>query len=291
MPRSKTKARHPARLGALARGYAILGSLTSFHWNSGSKALRARALLASQRLVALDPRSPGALWHRAFVCALIGLHKHALDDLAAAEKLAKAQSPAEARPSWVPLIDAFCRFQTNKLLDAKSGPDGQFAMYLAFLTCEEAELCLTRPIAIGEDLLRENPECYRVHDRLSGYPGVNLGHRASLAGMQAYTQAMPGRPQGSARLAKQVVEKLNAEAEEPEIARAFVAAGKSEDDQGEPSWSSLGRMLVDVRFAQVIRRAYFMQWTWNVPVAEFVAEARPLVIDHPYLPLFDSYAA
>ena len=45
----------PARLGALARGYALLGVLSEYEWHPAHRALKARALLYAQRLVARDP--------------------------------------------------------------------------------------------------------------------------------------------------------------------------------------------------------------------------------------------
>ena len=60
----------PARIGALARGYAILGVLSEFQWHPAHKAYKARALLYAQRLCAAAERGP---W---FVAQ--GLHSGAL---------------------------------------------------------------------------------------------------------------------------------------------------------------------------------------------------------------------
>lgn len=56
----------PARVGALARGYALLGLLSEFQWHPAHKAYKARALLYAQRLVARGPKEAWGLWHRAF---------------------------------------------------------------------------------------------------------------------------------------------------------------------------------------------------------------------------------
>ena len=55
----------PSRLGALVRGYALLGLLTEFQWHPAHKAYKARSLLYAQRLVARDPNGTWGLWHRA----------------------------------------------------------------------------------------------------------------------------------------------------------------------------------------------------------------------------------
>ena len=51
----------PARLGALARGYAQLGVLSEFQWHPAHKAFKARALLYAERLLARTEFSAGLL--------------------------------------------------------------------------------------------------------------------------------------------------------------------------------------------------------------------------------------
>jgi tetratricopeptide (TPR) repeat protein len=280
----------PGRLGALARGYANLGALTDFHWSGGAKAFKARALLVAQRMVARGPKSPGPLWHRAYARALIGYHKDALGDLDSAAKLAGPGAANDGVPTWVALVDPLCRFQTGKLAAARSGPDKQLALFLAYLTAEWPTAGSTRTINLGRDLLQTNPECYRVYDSLSRFIGVSNGQWSTSAGLTAFTEAIPGRLGELPGLAMSVASKLRDGATETEVERALIAAGRDDGDRGEPSWGSLGRMVMDARFALLIRRAQFMKATWNVPTDDFVAETRSLVADHPYLPLLDSYA-
>jgi hypothetical protein len=279
----------PERLGALARGYANLGALTDFHWNAGSKTFKARALLAAQRMVALDPGSPRAFWHRAYARALVGFHKDALGDLDSAARLAQARPGGDPAPPWVALVDALCRFQTKKLVASGSGADGQLAMFLAFLTAEFPATSMTQMADLGRDLLQANPECYRVHDALCGLNVVGVGHWATAAGLQAFTESVPRRLGELPGLPGAVAAKLPG-GDEAEVERALLEASRGVGDRGEPSWGSLGRMVRDGRFALLIRRAVFMKWIWSVPTADFVAEARPLVADHPYLPFLESLA-
>jgi tetratricopeptide (TPR) repeat protein len=281
----------PDRLGSLVRGYANLGVLTEFHWSPRHKAFKARALLTAQRLVARDPRSPLGLWHRAYAEALTGFHKAALDDLAAAEPLAKNAPAGSKAPAWVALIDAFCRFQTAKLVAARSGPDGQLAMLLAFMTVEESGSNPVRTVKLGLDLLSDNPECYRVHDALSGLGGVINGRAATVDGMKDFTRSVPRRLQAIPGLPERAATRLRNGGSDMEAAGALVEAGRGEGDTGEPSWAVLGRMIGDVRFAQVVRRADFMKNAWSVPAEVFVAEARPLVDGHPYRDFVESFGA
>ena len=94
----------PARVGALVRGYALLGLLSEFQWHPAHKAYKARALLYAQRLVARQPNEAWGLWHRAFALALSGLHASAIADLKAAESLEGPAAKKAARPSWVEAI-------------------------------------------------------------------------------------------------------------------------------------------------------------------------------------------
>ena len=45
----------PSRLGALARGYALLGVLSEFQWHPAHRAFKGRALLYAQRMIARNP--------------------------------------------------------------------------------------------------------------------------------------------------------------------------------------------------------------------------------------------
>jgi tetratricopeptide (TPR) repeat protein len=274
------------RLGALARAYANLGLLTDFQWNNGHKAFWARALLLAQRGVARAPRSPTALWDRAYARALVGFHKDALADLSAAEALAKGGPKA---PSWVPLIDALCRFQTKSLSAARSGPDGQLAMLLAFMTVQDSAGSLNYPVSIGRAVLDDNPECFRVHDQLCRYRAVANGHLATMAALQAFAETVPPHLKELPGLPEPAAARLREGALVAEVAKVLTQPGTA-DEPGEPSWPSLARMLGDTSFAQAMRRVVFMKQTWNVPTDGFVAEAMPLVVDHPYRPLFESFA-
>ena len=89
----RTDGESPARLGALARGYAQLGVLSEFHWHPAHKAFQARALLYAERLVAREPKSPLSFWNRAFVRAMIGLPGFARADLDEAGSMSPRREP------------------------------------------------------------------------------------------------------------------------------------------------------------------------------------------------------
>ena len=274
----------PERLGGVIRGYANLGVLTEFHWNPAHDVFKARALLAAQGWVARAPRSSDALRHRAYAYALAGLHRFALDDLAAAK--AVPAGPGE-RSTWAPLLEAYCRFDTQALLDAKPGPDRALAMLLAFLTVEGG-WSTARTVEIGRALLRENPECYRVHDGLCSTGGVSVLHEATSAPMAVYASEVPRRLQAMADLPPGIVAQLDAPVNEVPAAKALVAEGRT-SDRGEPSWAVLGGLMDETRFVHVWRRADFLAYRLGVPAGDFVQEALRMVADHPYRTLIESY--
>src|SRR5207248_3345778 len=70
-------------------------------------------------------------------------------------------------------------------------------------------------------------------------------------------------------------------------ARVLVEGGGG--DRGEPSWASLGRMVQETQFAHVRRRAEFLAKRLGVDAGDYVAQTRPLVIDHPYRNLVEWY--
>ncbi len=82
----RTDGESPSRLGALARGYALLGVLSEFQWHPAHRAFKGRSLLYAQRLVARNPDRAWGLWNRAFALALFGRHRDALADLDEAKK-------------------------------------------------------------------------------------------------------------------------------------------------------------------------------------------------------------
>ena len=110
----RSEGESPARLGALIRGYALLGLLTEFQWHPAHKVFKARALLYARRLVARDPKAAWGYWHRANARALAGLHKDALADLAEAQTRARAADNTPT-PDWVELIDACARCDARRL--------------------------------------------------------------------------------------------------------------------------------------------------------------------------------
>ena len=280
----------PARLGALIRGYALLGVLSEFQWHPAHKAFKARALLYAQRLFTRDPKSTWALWHRAYALALAGLHREALVDLAQARSSSQS-SDASTAPAWVNLIDALARCDA-KALRIMNGPHAKLAALLRLTVVEYPMITSSTALQAAKDVLSADPECYRAHEVMCRVRGVSNGHVATTIGPQILAQSLP------LKLAKlrdlpAVVRKYldNPVGGEPALYQSLTQASEPGQDHGELSWSVLGHLIRETRFLQVYRRLDFLQRQLSVPVGEFWNESRLAVADHRFYPFLESLAA
>ena len=309
----------PTRLGALVRGYANLGTLTEFYWHPAHKVFKARALLYAQRMLARDGQSPLALWHRAYAFGLVGLHKFAVDDLAAAEKIVGEMPEADRpeRPDWVDMIDAYCRFDTKPLEEWKEDPlCGQLSNLLRYLATEMSGEKSVK-VMVALEVLPNMPECYRINDGVCSFRGVRSGHRANSVwfGIAASTlylrvKAMSGLTGPVA----DIVEGLDAFAFKNNPLEEFKTRGKlihtlldtgrpqtpaaeendkpsaAKADVGEPSLATLGLLIREFSFIQVWRMSYFQDVSLRVAADQFIKYAAPLVADHPYAAFIGTFA-
>lgn len=284
----------PELIGALVRGYANLGVLTEFHWTAAHKAFKARSLVYAARLAAGETPSAWALWHRAYAEALSGLHKVALDDLAEAGKLAE-QSSAEKveRPAWVPVIDAFCRFETAKLAEASADNEvGQLAALLRYLHVE-SDSTAAQTVNTARESLDVAPECFRVCDSVCQICAIATLHWATefslnklFGNFPDHVRAMPDKPQTVARLLQR---RGDDAANAVEVADALIDAGKTASDGDELSWAVLGRLTRETAFAQLWRRLHFMRFQWSVPIDDLLPAAVDLLKNHRYVAFLECY--
>ena len=176
----------PAWLGVLARGYGNLALLTNHYWNSLPEVFTARAWLYAQRMVATDPNSDLALWHRAYAWALGGTLQHALADLAELEqrqrKAAQSGAAASPPPNWAKLISAYCKCDRSGV--AQAGTD--FTAYQPWATMLEFLLvrCAGEPHAMFEtaqQVRKVCPTAYCVYGDLLHYGRALTLSRAGAA--------------------------------------------------------------------------------------------------------------
>lgn len=281
----RTKGESPATLGAISRAYANLGMLTDTQWGGLPWVFKARGLLYAERLRQRDPKSPVGYWHRAYAAALAGMHATALDDLKEADTL----RDKTAVPEWADLAGSLCRFDTAKLKQAAiDGTSGDLAALFKFLSVEN-KANANSTIAAGTELVKRVPECYRVHDALAESGGVAFMHGSTVAAFNEMTRTfstrvseMPGLPDSMADSVKQGVA-------EPDLVKALIAAGKSRDDKGEPSWAVLGHFAQEARLVQIYQRLVFLRYALAVSTTDYLDEVKPLVANHPLFPYFETF--
>jgi tetratricopeptide (TPR) repeat protein len=274
----------PERLGALVRGYALLGVLSEHEWHPVHRAFQARSLLYAQRMITREPESPWGLWHRAFAWALVGRHADALADLAEAQQKEPGKKPPET-PGWIGLIDAYAHYDSGRLA-REEGPKNKLAAFLCMLS-----LGYPRQTGVGlqsaKDVVALQGDCFRAHDVASEFPGVSTQHMTTMIAPQALEQLLfeklPGLEGIPAHVKRQLVK-----GKVPFAAAAiFDKAGAPEVDTGEPAWGALARMIRETRFVHVLRRLFFMKYRWAVPVDEYWNEVRPEIGGHRYSPFLE----
>ncbi len=294
----------PVLLGGLVRGYSNLGLLTECHWNSSHKVCKARSLLYAQRMMTDAPDSAEPRWYRAYALAATGLPDAALRDIEDAKKLAEQQSGSISLPSWLGLIEAFCKYDfdtLNKTADSDS-PETHLARYLAFLDMPAAFNDVA-VVKAGRDALQRMPDCFSIIDMMSNEGGIRTLHFTTQYGPAMLVEslarrlgALPDLPpevaQGlsvgkTAGLLEAILGEENASTKARDIApqnlvESLQAAGQAGRDEGEPSWSFLGRMIEEIAFLQLWRRAFLMRDQWDVPTDAFISRALPLIPHHPY---------
>jgi hypothetical protein len=284
----------PERLGVLVRAYANLGQITRFHWSLDNKVFFARSLLYANRMVANQPDSSVALWHRAYALALSGLQNAAIDDIDAATKL-----DPNHFPSWAPLLQPYCDYKTIQLskLAAKDPSQAPLAAFLAFLTVENSSFdCRAAPLAAAQAALKLNPECLQLIDSMCDRTGPGLLNELNQEGPRIFSQTLgeeladlPGMPASTAKL----IESLRRPGANPQgrriVCESLIEQGAADKDAGEPAWDALGRLVEETTFAQARRSAEFIAIHLGSNASDFVALVRPLVADHPYRSVIEAY--
>jgi hypothetical protein len=289
----------PPRLGGLVRAYANLSQLTQLQWCAMRQAFAARALLYAQRMVASNPTSPEALWHRAYAWTMAGRHAEALADLERAQALAHQQQVD--RPAWLPLLEASCRYDTASLLEALSAdpqaPEAQLAAYLLFLSVEHIDSTSIRLRFISA-AMQVLPDCPRLLEALTAGGVIAIQHKTTVQAPGALMSSMVEKmPAALPDLPAAVVSAVQRAQQDPLDLRRFAAItaalDKAADDGAEPSWRILASLLRETMFTHVHRRAWFLRIKLNAGdtiTGAYVSEVAPLVSTHPCYPVLRAYS-
>ena len=279
----------PAWLGVLVRGYANLGQLTYGDWNTAHDVFVARSLLYAQRMVAADPKSASAHWHRAYAFALAGLHKHALEDLAAA-----TQGQGQAPPGWVELLDPLCRYRTEKLVELAGADKSRapLAMFLCYLTVEHCG-STSAVLETAKAALQVNPQCMRLIDGMCRHAGVSYLHGLTQMGPEVFRSTLGPSLSRLSNLPASLdkpIKTVTANWQDPAVVADACQAFVDAPDTQEFSWTLLGRLLQETNFVHVEMETEFLAIYLGVAPGPFVQSAAPLVKDHPFKPYVDALA-
>jgi tetratricopeptide (TPR) repeat protein len=282
------------RLGALVRAYANLGQITRFHWSLENQVYFARALLYANRMVAASPNTSFALWHRAYALAFAGLQDAALKDIESATKLGN-----DSTPPWSVLLEPYCKYQTKQLSDlADQKPSLEpLARYLAFVTVENSGWgCKAFPLAIGRTAAQANPDCLQVIETMCDYTGVGLVFDLTDQGEKSFSHTLgtdlakiPGFPTDIAKMIDTFRQPGGNPTGREQVCQALIDAGIPGQDQVEPSWCALARLIEETTFAQVRLQQEVNAIKLDAGSADYTKVSAPWVADHPYKALIDAY--
>lgn len=284
----------PELLGQLVRAYANLGNLIDFHWSPASKALKARALLYAQRLVAKSGATPYSLAHRAYAQALAGQHGMAINTVTAAQA-----ATGTSAPDWLELIDAYCNYKPA-LLEGVPDPHQELAAYLRSRMVETLDDPLGS-LKVVDRFLKINSACFTAAETMTGTESLGvLRHATEKLPQQIWHAAydrleeIPGLPPG-AKLAAITAQEQSSEGDlegelhaRLDVIRALEQAADEKARPG-PSWRVLAEMLRDVSFVQVWRVIRLENRALGISSDESLQAFRPVIDGHRHEEFLNSF--
>jgi len=286
----------PQLLAALARGYANLGTLTEAFWSPAHKGFKARALLYAERLVARTKQSPWSLWNRAYVRALVGMHRDAIKDLQAADKAAAADKQhAPTAPNWIPIIKAFVWFDEPRLKSAadKKGPQQALARYLQMLSIEFPGYH-NQVIRATARMLEVRPDCFRAMDMVAsiralgvGSAGVSQSTQRLASRLYVLLPVVPNLPKTVTKLieAGRQVDSTEQDSElvlRVKLMKALRGGGWTGTDRDEPSLATLAELIQEVTFLQSIQALNLQRYIFASDSRNMMESLEPLNAGHPF---------
>ncbi|HEV7999453.1 MAG TPA: tetratricopeptide repeat protein, partial [Planctomycetaceae bacterium] len=287
----REKGESPQLLAALAVGYANLGSLTEYYYGAQCKVYYSRALLYAERLLRKTDQSPWALWHRAYVRLLFGLHGAGGDDIAAAKKKPGSATVAQPLPFWTDVVNVYAQGRFPQLLKvAKTPAQRRLARYLILQSVIYGNLHDLR-IKSMKDFLAEVPDCPLGFDLLAASGQIGTEREGSDLGLVLtgilIRKRLPDVPGLPASITERVRDKnATIGSEEIDFRKTVISSleqvGTPQLDRGEPSLSAVGHSIEEMSFAQVIRKLEVDRNALGIPVDDTIAGLGPLVAGHPF---------
>ncbi|MDB5327177.1 MAG: hypothetical protein JWM57_2746, partial [Phycisphaerales bacterium] len=275
----RTDGESPARLAALARGYANAYQLSAFIWGSTPKLMAARALLYGQRAVVKFPNDPTALAGRAYAEALVGLPKQAMADLDAANT---AGAPDDWRSELIRALTLYDAGTLSAVTNKQQAPWGRLFATIAV----EHSKAVAATIGSALATLKVTPDSQRAIAVIIANAGPGLANWASAAGGDAFAftlgraDGLPGLPEPIANM----IRILRGPGKNPSGRMKVVAAlHKAGDaDATEPSWHVIAHEIEDITFMNVEQEAWHIAEKWGIDATDFLTASEPLVAGHRY---------
>ncbi|MDB5338513.1 MAG: hypothetical protein JWN70_4132 [Planctomycetaceae bacterium] len=292
----------PALVGALARAYAMLGSLTELNWSPANKVFNARALLYADRLHAKST-SAESLATRGYVRAFVGLPLLATEDFAEIVKLGAKKTPATGLSAESKLLNAYAYSDAKQISAAAEGDEFKLlATYLNVLRSEATQIQTVR-LPYAQALLKLDPGNMRVIESMNLQAKIGTLHQTTVTSPRLFMAALyqelpevPGLPQSTIDLVKERPD-VNEEII-PHVADIMTAlrsngqsdqaGAKRQDDVSEPSLMVLGDLVRDTNFVYVARLLWFRRYFLGVDPDDLLRAFGPLVAGHRYQAYIDS---
>lgn len=280
-------------LSAIAREYALLGSVTEVHWGAEHKIFKARALIYAERAVGAGPNDVDAAWSRALVRALVGLHVPAAEEIQRATRLA-ADSPAGGRkpvpPPWSEALSAFVLWDETALAELAAQDERPLAAYLRMLATELAASRDQRMGAVNR-LIETQPECFRAMAALSYEETLGIRRSVGPAQIQQFAisfprllQQVPGLP---APLSKELESRGPGADQRVSLAEHGALLKQlrglnADTDRHEPSVAVLATLAEDLGYVHA-NQLVTTEFNWlAVDASRTIEEMQAMLETHPY---------
>jgi len=267
---------------ALARHYAILGTLVEHHWSCEHNIFKARALLYSHKAVKLTPEDSMILWNDVLVRCLCESEWTARPIL---EKL-RGEKKDQPAPAWADVAEAAVNWDDKALQKLAKEPGNSLAQYLLALTREYGE---SQQLAIraGVPFVAEHPDCFRVSLAISKTDELGLRRQV---GVTQFNQCLISIPQQLLKM-KDLPEKvrelaskaegLTDQKEQIQLSFEIVGALRATDDNNPFSWGTLASMIENLHFALSVHLLDLDVVALGVSPTQTMEKIRPLIVIHP----------
>lgn len=290
-------------VSAMARSYALLGSLIELNWSSMHKLMKARGLIMAERSVRLWPESALAWQSRGYVRALVGLHELAIADFEEAESL-----NAESSPDWATAAAAFCRWDDNTLDELAAG-ENRFAPYFRLLAVEIVGTPRESIIA-ATTMWESDQDCWRAMSALGNATEIGIGHAVTARALPSIHESLPRLLKQTADLRLELTSQRAPGARQTPLFGQLFGTKKTDSAVDEIkvitrglrklplsrgngtfpiSWQAMSAIIEDSLFQGAVQILGFQRYGLAVDPEDYLEAMRILLEDHPLVSAIDCF--